>query len=58
MQNYRHTKVPYYDASRYVVEQSIKSNQNETKENNPTGELMTYYDLTLVINWSTKYKII
>lgn len=28
---------PYYDASRYVMEQSIKSNtkENETKENNP-----------------------
>jgi hypothetical protein len=24
---------PYYDASRYVMEQSIKSNKDETKEN-------------------------
>ncbi len=30
---------PYYDASRYVMEQSIKSTQNETEKNNPVSVL-------------------
>jgi len=30
----------------------------KTDENNPTGERLTYYCPTSIINWSAKYKII